>query len=213
MLTLRECSEQLVCTSWLIATLLFSTLACAAPSITLSQKTGPPTSQILISGSGFNANVQVDIYFDADDEAQVVTDTEGSFDSAKIHALQTALPGQHWVSALDLKDHLGARTKFLVETSWTQLHFGGGGNRLNPYENVVNPMNVHSLTVKWKYKMLGHINSAASVVDGVLYVGAPNGKLEAIDAETGTELWNFVTGGNGPVDTDRKSTRLNSSHI
>ncbi|HTZ95354.1 MAG TPA: hypothetical protein VMB18_03080 [Terriglobales bacterium] len=43
------------------AFLLLSATAFAAPSITLSKKTGPPTSEILVSGSGFEPNVGVDI--------------------------------------------------------------------------------------------------------------------------------------------------------
>src|SRR5579872_2050050 len=59
--------------SLFIACLLLSAMAIATPSITLSKKSGPPTSQILVSGLGFAPNVGVDIFFDTKDEALVVT--------------------------------------------------------------------------------------------------------------------------------------------
>ena len=39
-----------------VACLLFCGMAGAAPSITLSEKSGPPTSRILVSGEGFKPN-------------------------------------------------------------------------------------------------------------------------------------------------------------
>jgi hypothetical protein len=49
------------------AFLLLAATANAAPTITLSKKIGPPTSEIRVSGSGFEPNVGVDIYFDTKD--------------------------------------------------------------------------------------------------------------------------------------------------
>src|SRR5580700_7304374 len=83
------------------ACLLLCGLASAAPSITLPRKTGPPTSRILVSGRGFEPHVGVDIYFDTKDEALVVTNGQGEFNNAKVQAPRSALPGQHWVTALE----------------------------------------------------------------------------------------------------------------
>jgi hypothetical protein len=73
---------------------LFPSIAFAAPSITLSKQMGPPTSKILVSGRGFEPNVGVDIYFDTKDEALVVTDGNGEFHKADIHAPGSAHPGK-----------------------------------------------------------------------------------------------------------------------
>jgi hypothetical protein len=59
------------CSLLIAACLLASAATSAAPCITLSKKSGPPTSQILVSGRGFEPNVGVDIYFDTKDEALV----------------------------------------------------------------------------------------------------------------------------------------------
>ena len=76
-----------------IACLLFSEIASAAPSISLSKKSGPPTSKILVSGGGFKPNVGVDIFFDTKDKALVVTNGEGEFRNAGIYAPRRARPG------------------------------------------------------------------------------------------------------------------------
>src|ERR1700680_39001 len=82
-----------------IACVLLSGMASAAPSITLSQSSGPPTSRILISGRGFEPNVGVDIFFDTKDKALVVANGKGEFHDAGIYAPRSAPPGQHWVHA------------------------------------------------------------------------------------------------------------------
>jgi hypothetical protein len=122
--------------------LLFSTTASAAPSITLSKHVGPPTSQILVSGRGFEPNVGVDIFFDTKDEALVVTNSEGKFHHAGAYAPRSAHPGKHWVTALERNNDKGAQEPFLVQADWSQFHFDADGTRLNPYENELNPNSV-----------------------------------------------------------------------
>jgi len=91
------------------ACVLFSGFASAAPSITLSRRSGPPTTRILVSGRGFEASVGVDIYFDTKDEALVVTNSKGEFRNAAIHGPRSARPGRHWVTALERNNDRGAQ--------------------------------------------------------------------------------------------------------
>ena len=126
----------------LVACLLLSGIARATPSITLSKKSGPPTSKILVSGRGFKSHVGVDIFFDTKDKALVVTNGKGEFHDARIHAPRSAHPGEHWVTALERNNDKGAQKPFRVQTNWTQFHFDADGSRLNPYENVLNPRSV-----------------------------------------------------------------------
>jgi hypothetical protein len=99
-----------------VACLLLCSLASAAPSITLSKKSGQPTSKILVSGRGFEPNVGVDIFFDAKDKALVVTNGKGEFHDAGIYAPRSARPGKHWVTALERNNDKGAQQPFLVQT-------------------------------------------------------------------------------------------------
>ena len=101
--------------------------ASAAPSITLSKKSGPPTSRILVSGRGFEPNAGVDIFFDTKDKALVVTNGNGEFHDAGIEAPRSARPGKHWVTALERNNDKGAQKSFLVQTDWSQFHFDADG--------------------------------------------------------------------------------------
>jgi len=161
----------------------------AAPCITISKKSGPPTSQILVSGRGFEPNVGVDIYFDTKDEALVVTNGKGEFKDAKAYAPRSARPGQHWVTALERNNDKGAQKPFLVQTDWPQFHFTADGTRLNPYENVLNPRNVRRLSLRWTYNTGNVVYSSPAIADGALYVGSYD--LFALDANTGAKLWSY----------------------
>ena len=73
--------------TWACAVLLGGAGGCwAQPAITLSPTSGPPTSKLSVSGSGFAANAAVDIYFDTKDEALVSANGQGSFSNIQITA-------------------------------------------------------------------------------------------------------------------------------
>ena len=169
---------------------LFSVGALAAPSITLSKKIGPPTSKILVSGSGFEANVGVDIFFDTTDEALVVTDSNGSFQNAAICAPHSALPGEHWVTALERNNNKGDRKPFVAFTNWPQYGFSPDLRKVNPYENVLNSETVRNLALKWKYPMGGGISTSAAVADGFVYFNSGNYTF-ALTAEAGDLRWSY----------------------
>jgi outer membrane protein assembly factor BamB len=177
----------------LVACLLLCGIAGAAPSITLSKKSGPPTSGILVSGRGFRPNVGVDIYFDTKDRALIVTNGEGEFENVRIHVPRSARPGKHWVTALERNNDKGAQKPFLVQTNWSQFRFGPQRDGFNPFENVLNPDTVPSLRVKWVYHT-GSFNGvcgAPVVVDGMVYVHSYY-HLYALNAETGRLRWKFT---------------------
>jgi outer membrane protein assembly factor BamB len=172
-------------------------MASAAPIITLSNKSGPPTSKILVSGRGFEPNVGVDIFFDTKDKALVVTNGRGEFHDATIHAPRSARPGDHWVGALERNNDKGAQEPFLVQTDWRQFHFDADGTRLNPYENVLNLKTVANLDLRWSYTSGGPVANLISpaVANGVLYIGSSDFNVYALKADTGKKLWSRVTQG------------------
>jgi outer membrane protein assembly factor BamB len=182
------------CVFSLAACLIFSTVCLAAPSITLSKKTGPPTSQIQVSGRGFEPSVGVDIYFDTKDEALVVTNGEGEFRDAKAYAPRSARPGQHWITALERNTDKGAQKPFLVQTNWSQFRFEEDGTRWNPYENVLSPNNVGNLALKWTFATGGSVVSSPAVVNGVVYIGSNDHNVYALNVHTGRKLWSYATG-------------------
>ena len=182
--------------AFLFIACLLCGIASASPSITLSKKTGPPTSRILVSGRGFKPNVGVDIFFDTKDEALVVTNGKGEFDKAGIHAHRGAQPGQHWVTAMNRNDYSGDQKAFLVQTNWSEFHFRHNGTRLNPYENVLDAKTVKRLKLKWTYSTsrIYAVDSSPAVMNGVVYVGSGDHNVYALNAKTGALLWRYTTG-------------------
>ena len=49
-------------------------------------------------------------------------------------------------------------------------------------------------SLKWSFAAGDAIHSSAAVVNGTVYFGSRNGKVYALDAETGQERWEFQTG-------------------
>lgn len=47
---------------------------------------------------------------------------------------------------------------------------------------------------RWRFDADDRIDSSPAVVDGVLYVGSDDGTVQAVDADTGLELWATATG-------------------
>jgi outer membrane protein assembly factor BamB len=165
-------------------------IANAAPSITLSKKSGPPTGGILVSGRGFEPNVGVDIYFDTKGQALVVTNGKGEFDNAKAYAPRSARPGDHWVTALERNNDKGAQKPFLVQTDWSEFHFDADGTRLNPYENVLDRRTVRNLGIRWKKYLTGtYDDSSPAVVNGIVYTGSDSDYVYAFNARSGALLW------------------------
>src|SRR5438105_297738 len=80
----------------------------SATSITLSPKVNHPKGKVDVSGTGFGANENVDIYFDKKDEATAVTDGKGDFSNTKITVPKNALPGKHKIKAVGESDGLTA---------------------------------------------------------------------------------------------------------
>jgi outer membrane protein assembly factor BamB len=181
---------------------LLPSTAFAGPTIALSKKIGPPTSKILVSGTGFEPNVGVDIFFDTKDETLVVTNGKGEFRDAAAYAPKSALPGEHWVTALERNNDKGDQEPFVVNTDWARWHFDTNNQGLNPYENVLNTTTVGTLDLDWSYDTTsGIMTTQATVAEGLVYFAAEPG-IYALNAGTGVPRWIFRPGEStfcGPV--------------
>lgn len=78
---------------------------------------------------------------------------------------------------------------------WPAWQLTTTGSRFNAAEYKINPATVGGLKLKWAYTYekvpYARVGSQPAVVDGVLYVGAPNGKFLALDAKSGATRWTF----------------------
>ena len=181
--------------TFLLWTLVFFCISkcLAQPSISVSPDSGPPTSTVLVSGSGFGMYKAVDIFFDTSDKALVLTNSSGAFSGIAISAPSWAKPGKHWISAVQRTGRIGAQVAFLVRTNWNQFHFAADHVGLNPYENVLSPSTVPSMGLNWTFPTAGQVELSPVESNGVIYVGA-GFQVYALKSGTGSLLWQYTTG-------------------
>src|SRR6516162_5454953 len=167
-------------------------------SITVSPPSNPPNTTIFVSGSGFSAGADVDIYFDTTDLALAVTDDTGSFSQIALHVPASALPGEHTVSAMYRSTGANAQTPFRVDMRWAQFRKRPSRDGHNFGENVLSPTTVGGLGVLWKddaLENLSVLHSSPAVVNGTVYVGSDDFNLYALNASTGRILWKYAATG------------------
>ncbi len=58
----------------------------------------------------------------------------------------------------------------------------------------VGPGGPTQLALKWKFTTGGAVISSPTIVNGVVYVGSGDKNIYALDANTGSKIWNFTTG-------------------
>jgi outer membrane protein assembly factor BamB len=173
--------------------LFFAGLCVGQPSVSLSPKSGPPTSNIQVSGKGFKPYDAIDIYFDAWDAGLAVADGSGTFSEVSIQATVSANPGRHWVSAVQRSGHAGDQVPFMVNTNWNQFQFSPSHSGFNPYENVLSPSTVGGIGLRWSFPTVGQVESSPVETNGVVFVGA-GFTVYALTASAGALLWQYSTG-------------------
>jgi alcohol dehydrogenase (cytochrome c) len=94
---------------------------------------------------------------------------------------------------------------------WLTYAGAYGSNRHSSLARIT-AGNVRTLTVRWMYQLVGghdKIESTPLVRDGIMYLTVPPGRVMAIDAATGRQLWEhehpykFLGGGEGPLEQNR----------
>src|SRR4029453_16052099 len=90
--------------------------------------------------------------------------------------------------------HAPAPASCPAPVDWTTYGFELTRNRFNPQEGLINAATVPMLEVRWFFSTgsdTAFVTASPSVVDGVVYVGAWNGTMYALDAFSGQPLWTF----------------------
>jgi outer membrane protein assembly factor BamB len=172
---------------------LLAVAASGAPSLSLSSASGPPTTNLTVSGTGFAADALIDVYFGTTDMALEVSGPKGGF-SIGLQVPAAAQPGTYWVRAVTRTSGAAAHQSFLVRTDWAEFGFTPKGKRNNPYENVLKSSTVASMDIDWQFLAGAEIYSSPAVANGVVYVGSADGKVYALNANTRTQLSSFTTG-------------------
>jgi len=176
------------------------------PTLLITPAYAPPGTNISLWGSGFDPFSSVEIYCDAIHLATTTTNAAGAFGGTTFHgfAVQlpaSAIPGNHWILAMERSGQKLARKQFLVRTDWAQYGFGPERTGFNPYENVLNSSTLHRLYLHWRQGVSSPYNDATppspAVANGVVYLGGYHlaDFFLAFGAGTGTQLWYYRTGG------------------
>lgn len=189
----RSCLQAVTINSlvWIIVVSLAG--ISSGQTVSLSPRVGPPTTKTTISGSGFSANTAVDIYFDTTDEVLIITDGTGAIPKTLLKIPASAVPGQHWVSAVQRSTQTGAQIAFTVQTNWAQQGFGPSHQGWNPYENVLNTSNVGSLDLLWSNQFGFDQRSSLSVVGSRIYFTGNNFSIFSAKTSNGSLAWSFGT--------------------
>jgi len=168
----------------------------------LAPSVGPPTTKVKITGTGYQPYAPIDVFFDTADTALVLANASGGFE-VTIKVPSTASPGTHWITAVQRNLMQAAQSVFTVRTDWAQFHNQNAANRYNPYENVLNALNVDELDIGG-IGLVADPNSqftSPAIAGGVAYVGSNDSKLYAFSAACGSEtqtcapLWTGTTAG------------------
>jgi alcohol dehydrogenase (cytochrome c) len=89
---------------------------------------------------------------------------------------------------------------------------GAYGSTRHSVLQQINARNVSSLSMRWMHQLVGghdKIESSPIVRDGVMYFTVPPGRVLAVDAATGHQIWAhdhpyvFLGGGEGPLNQNR----------
>jgi eukaryotic-like serine/threonine-protein kinase len=176
--------------------------AATVPRIKISRRAGTPTATVTISGSGFSAHQAVDLYFDRSDEDLASTNGNGAFSEVALQVPSSAVPGTHYITAVQRHSGRSAQAKFAVNTNWAEDGFSAAHTGVNPYENVLSRSNVTDLGLDWTYHVGSNaypgIEPSPAVVNGVVYMGGiPSAisSMYALSAATGKEIWSYGVGG------------------
>jgi polyvinyl alcohol dehydrogenase (cytochrome) len=72
-------------------------------------------------------------------------------------------------------------------------------NWRNPPKSVISKKNVKNLTTKWTFDTIGAVLGNPAIVDGVAYFGDTAGFVYAVDAVTGSLIWQRLLGDPEPL--------------
>ncbi len=163
------------------------------PTIKLSQTSGPPTTQVIVRGTGFGVNENVSITLDSTPIGSTKTSRTRTF-STGITIPRYVSPGNFVVEATGKTSGRSAQALFLVQTNWNMFGDNARHSHFNPYENSIAPGNAVKLSNGWLFHTGSVIGSSPAVVNGVVYVGSNDGNVYAIERTTGAKVWSYSIG-------------------
>lgn len=151
--------------------------------ILLAPTSGPPGALVTVQGRDYQAGEAIDVYEEAILTSTVQAGARGTF-STEIRINRQFAPGIITIEAVGRVSGSSAEALFTIRTNWRQFLRDPAHSGLNPFENLIRPDNVELLVERWRAPTANILSfSGPVVVDGVLYIGAGDGRVRAFVAE------------------------------
>lgn len=166
-----------------------------ATGLAASPATRAPGTISTVSGTGYQANEAVKLFWDSTSGLLLATttaDSQGNSSQA-VTFPATAAPGSHTIIGIGQASSRSFTAPVTVETNWGDFGFDFAHHRENIYENSLTTGNVSSLNLKWSAPMTPGFEGSAVYANGLVYVVTTGGILDAYVATTGKLHWQFNT--------------------
>lgn len=166
-----------------------------ANGLAASPSTRAPNTNTTATGTGYQANETVQLYWDTTTSPPIATATanaQGNI-SQTVTFPANATPGPHAIIGVGQSSGTSFTTPVTVDSTWGDFGFDFAHSRENPYENGVNTSNVANLKLRWSAMTKQSFKDSPVYANGIVYVATTDGKLDAYNSTTGTQLWQFNT--------------------
>ncbi len=162
-------------------------------SIAVSPTAVPPGTHATVTGTGFQSGETVKITLNSASGAvlsSVVATAQGNISKSVTIPANTTV-GSHSLFAVGQTSGRSFSTQVNVDTSWDNFGFDSAHHRQNPYETSLSVSNVANLKLQWTATTAVGLKDSPVYANGVVYIATMDGFLNAYDATTGAQKWQF----------------------
>lgn len=165
----------------------------ATTTATVSPTSGPPATSVTVTGTGFDPDTAIDVFFGTTDLALTTSNASGAV-STTVTVPASAQPGGNWITLDEESTHAAAQALYTVQVNWAQAAFGPSWRGFNPYEDTIGVNNVSQVAETWSQPVSNDGNPKPFVdYSGHLYVYDESGELHAY-TEAGKLIWTAAPG-------------------
>ena len=162
-------------------------------SIAVSPTYVPPSTHTTVTGTGFQSGETVKIILNSASGAvlsSVVATAQGNI-SRSVTIPTNTTTGSHSLFAVGQTSGRSFSTQVNVDTSWDNFGFDYAHHRQNPYETSLSVSNVANLKLQWTATTAVALKDSPVYANGVVYIATMDGFLNAYNATTGAQKWQF----------------------
>lgn len=166
--------------------------------LSASPGTNAPGTNVTITGTGFQKNETVNLYWDSTSSiplATTVANANGNI-SQSVILPSSATPGSHSTIGVGQISGKTFTTPVTIDTQWGDFGFDVAHTRENPHENLISVQNAGGLTKKWAVPISTPTlaeESSPVYADGTVFIPSSDGTLKAFNATTGALKWQSNT--------------------